>query len=53
MDANASLYGATARTRSMAFFNFEVATNSMVRVICRVFSTDLIRRLTSLEPAIA
>jgi hypothetical protein len=24
----------------------------MVRVICRVFSTDLILRLTSLEPAI-
>jgi hypothetical protein len=37
----------------VAFFSFEVATNSMVRVICRVFSTDLIRRLTSLPPAIA
>jgi len=36
----------------VAFFNFEVATNSMVRVIFRVFSTDLILRLTSLEPAI-
>ena len=32
----------------MALFSFEVATISMVFVICFVLSTDLIRRLTSL-----
>ncbi len=39
--------GRAAVTRSWARFIFDVATISMVRVIFRVFSTDLIRPFSS------
>ena len=44
---SARAYGRAATTRSWARFIFEVATISIVRVILRVFSTDLIRPLSS------
>src|SRR6476619_625893 len=45
--ASALAYGRAATTRSWARFIFEVATISSVRVILRVFSTDLMRPLSS------
>src|SRR5512143_371163 len=50
---NACAYGRAAATRSCARFIFEVATISIVRVILRVFSTDLMRLLSSRPLAIA
>ena len=47
VSAIAVAYGRAAATRSVARFNFDVATISMVRVIFRVFSTDLMRPLSS------
>src|SRR3954462_16039538 len=44
---NAWAYGRAAMTRSIARFIFDVATISIVRVILRVFSTDLMRPLSS------
>src|SRR4051812_42287479 len=44
---NDCAYGRAATTRSCARFIFEVATISIVRVILRVFSTDLMRPLSS------
>src|SRR5512138_1913021 len=49
---NAWAYGRAAATRSCARFIFEVATISIVRVILRVFSTVLIRLLSSRPLAI-
>src|SRR4051812_32744395 len=49
---NAWAYGRAAMTRSCARFIFDVATISMVRVILRVFSTDLMRPLSSRPLAI-
>src|SRR3954468_19260012 len=49
---SAFAYGRAATTRSDARFIFDVATISIVRVILRVFSTDLIRPLSSLPLAI-
>ena len=48
-DANvyAAAYGRAATTRSRARFNFDVATISIVFVIWRVLSTDLMRRRSS------
>src|SRR4051812_37723117 len=46
-------YGRAATTRSCARFIFDVATISIVRVILRVFSTDLMRPLSSRPLAIA
>ena len=43
--ASSRAYGRAATTRSCARFIFEVATISIVRVILRVFSTDLIATL--------
>src|SRR6185503_9043813 len=50
---SASAYGRAAPTRSCVRFIFEVATISIVRVILRVFSTDLMRPLSSRPLAIA
>src|SRR5690242_8616061 len=44
---NACAYGRAAVTRSCVRFSFDVATISSVRVIFRVFSTDLMRPLSS------
>src|SRR3954467_6324181 len=44
---NAWAYGRAAMTRSIARFIFDVATISIVRVILRVFSTDLMRPFSS------
>ncbi len=44
---SACAYGRAATTRSCARFIFDVATISIVRVILRVFSTDLMRPLSS------
>src|SRR5690242_1215827 len=49
---NACAYGRAAMTRSIARFIFDVATISIVRVILRVFSTDLMRPLSSRPLAI-
>jgi len=49
---SACAYGRADVTRSCARFIFEVATISIVRVILRVFSTDLMRLLSSLPFAI-
>src|SRR4029079_126584 len=49
---NACAYGRAADTRSCARFIFDVATISIVRVILRVFSTDLMRPLSSRPLAI-
>src|SRR5512143_1608407 len=49
---NACAYGRAAATRSCARFIFDVATISIVRVILRVFSTDLMRPLSSRPLAI-
>src|SRR5215813_3749087 len=49
---SACAYGRAAATRSCARFIFDVATISIVRVILRVFSTDLMRVLSSLPFAI-
>ncbi len=48
ISAKAAAYGRAAITRSCARLSFDVATISIVLVICRVFSTDLIRRRSSL-----
>src|SRR6476661_3467748 len=50
--ASALAYGRAATTRSCARFIFEVATISIVRVILRVFSTDLMRPFSSRPLAI-
>jgi hypothetical protein len=50
--ASAAAYGRAATTRSCARFNRDVATISIVLVIWRVFSTDLMRRRSSLGFAI-
>src|SRR6185437_9385181 len=50
---SACAYGRAAVTRSWARFNFDVATISNVRVILRVFSTDLMRPLSSRPLAMA
>src|SRR5437762_12191446 len=50
---SAFAYGRAATTRSCARFIFDVATISIVRVILRVFSTDLMRRLSSRPLAIS
>src|SRR5439155_17369717 len=47
-----SAYGRADDTRSCVRFIFEVATISSVRVILRVFSTDLMRPLSSRPLAI-
>src|SRR4029079_9171124 len=44
---SAFAYGRAATTRSCARFILEVATISIVRVILRVFSTDLMRPFSS------
>src|SRR3954469_9716781 len=44
---NDCAYGRAATTRSIDRFIFEVATISIVRVILRVFSTDLMRPFSS------
>src|SRR3954469_25933780 len=44
---NDCAYGRAATTRSIDRFIFDVATISIVRVILRVFSTDLMRPLSS------
>src|SRR5512140_900177 len=49
---SASAYGRAASMRSDARFILDVATISIVRVILRVFSTDLMRPLSSLPLAI-
>src|SRR6476469_9675915 len=49
---SAVAYGRAATTRSCARFIFDVATISIVRVILRVFSTDLMRPLSSRPLAI-
>src|SRR5678816_2513911 len=49
---SACAYGRAADTRSCARFIFDVATISIVRVILRVFSTDLMRLLSSRPLAI-
>src|ERR1051325_4527399 len=49
---NALAYGRAAMTRSCARFILDVATISIVRVILRVFSTDLIRPFSSRPLAI-
>src|SRR6266576_2739514 len=49
---SACAYGRAAVTRSCARFIFDVATISIVRVILRVFSTDLMRLLSSRPLAI-
>src|SRR4051812_9462371 len=49
---SAVAYGRAATTRSCARFILDVATISIVRVILRVFSTDLMRPLSSLPLAI-
>ena len=49
---SACAYGRAADTRSCARFIFDVATISIVRVILRVFSTDLMRPLSSRPLAI-
>src|SRR5439155_27163021 len=48
-----SAYGRADDTRSCVRFIFEVATISSVRVILRVFSTDLMRPLSSRPLAMA
>ena len=50
--ARARAYGRAAITRSCDRFIFEVAIISSVRVILRVFSTDLMRPFNSLPLAI-
>src|SRR5260370_3365810 len=47
MWGRATAWGRAAITRSWARLSFEVATSSIVRVILRVFCTDLIRRRNS------
>ena len=47
ISASAAAYGRAAITRSLARFNFDVATISIVFVIWRVLSTDLMRRRSS------
>src|SRR3954469_20444011 len=49
---SALAYGRAPTTRSWARFIFDVATISIVRVILRVFSTDLMRPLSSRPLAI-
>jgi hypothetical protein len=46
-------YGRAAITRSIARFIFDAATISIVRVIFRVFSTDLMRPFSSRPFAMA
>src|SRR5947209_17656042 len=46
-------YGRAATTRSCARFIFDAATISIVRVIFRVFSTDLMRPFSSRPLAMA
>jgi hypothetical protein len=50
---SASAYGRAAATRSVARFILLAATISIVRVILRVFSTDLMRPLSSRPLAMA